>query len=106
MIAPCYRFRALLDRVIDGDSYVLFIDHGFRVWSKQPIRLRNYSAPELNEPGGLEAKERVQGIFATATSIVIESYRDQQSFARWIADVYVDGVSLADRMAGVASVNG
>jgi len=88
-----------VDRVIDGDTFVLFIDHGFHAWSKQPIRLRNYSAPELREPGGVEAKERVTGIFAMATVIVIESYKDQQSFARWVADVYVDGVSLAERLS-------
>jgi len=99
MITPCYRYRALLDRVIDGDTYVLFIDHGFRCWSKQPIRLRNYSAPELNEPGGLEAKERAAGIFAMTTEIVIESYKDQMSFARWVADIYVDGLSLAEKLS-------
>jgi endonuclease YncB( thermonuclease family) len=29
-----------------------------------------------------------------AQEIVIESFRDRRSFARWVADVYVDGESL------------
>jgi hypothetical protein len=34
-----------------------------------------------------------------AKEITLATYKDRQSFARWIADVWVDGRSLADVLA-------
>jgi hypothetical protein len=85
-------------RVIDGDTFEFVIDLGYRNTTRQLIRLRDYSAPELHEPGGKQAKLIAENIFARAQQIFVRSYKDQMSFARWIADVYVDGESLADML--------
>jgi endonuclease YncB( thermonuclease family) len=98
MIEPCYRYHATVDRVIDGDTYLLRLDLGFRASVTIPVRVRGYNAPEMT------GVDRARGTLARATAvlflsnakvIVVETYKDTQSFSRWIGDVYVDGVSIA-----------
>jgi endonuclease YncB( thermonuclease family) len=96
MIEPAYRYRATCDRVIDGDTYHLRIDLGFHVATTIPCRLRGVDTPELGTPEGVAAKEWVARLLLVVP-LIVESYRDRQSFARWIVDAWLpDGRSLAD----------
>lgn len=102
MIEPAYRYRAIPYRIIDGDTYVLRLDLGFRASVAITVRVRGYDAPEMtgsDKARGLAAKDAATDILMAATTIVVETYKDEQSFARWIADVYVDGVSIAELLA-------
>lgn len=103
-VAPCYRYRATLGRVIDGDTYVLVIDLGFFVAVALHVRLRAVNAPELHAAGGAAARDYANGVLTAAKEIVVESYKDERSFERWICDVYVDGEDLGDVLvaAGMA----
>ena len=56
---PAYIYKAKLHRVIDGDTYELMVDLGFRVMSRLTVRLNGYSCPELREPKGKEAARSV-----------------------------------------------
>lgn len=102
MIAPTYIYRAKTARVIDGDSLECLVDLGFRTFSLVLIRLRGVWCPELREPGGQEAREFVARLLAPTPYIeerppvVVQSFRDRRSFARWVADVYIEGESVAD----------
>jgi endonuclease YncB( thermonuclease family) len=101
VIEPAYRYRATLQRAIDGDTYILRIDLGFHASVAITIRVRGLNTPELHgtdRPLGLASKTAAELLLANAKVIVLETYKDEQSFARWIADVYVDGESLADKL--------
>ncbi len=95
MIEPGYTYRATLDRVIDGDTYVLNVDLGFRVYSKVMVRLRGVDCPELSVEGGPAARSFAATTLLT-TSVLVRSHLDRQSFARWVCDVWVNGAPLAD----------
>jgi micrococcal nuclease len=103
-VTPCYRYAAVLDRVIDGDTYVLRIDVGFRSEVTATIRVRGFDAPELHGADhvrGEAAKAAAEKAFAgysVPALVVVETYKDEQSFARWIADVYLDGYSIVDHL--------
>jgi endonuclease YncB( thermonuclease family) len=101
-----YVYRAEVFRVIDGDTYHMTIDLGFRVSVTLPIRLRGWNCAELNTQMGQKARDAVIEIFDNATDILVVSYHDRMSFARWMADVYVDGQSLGEllHVAGLAEV--
>ncbi len=45
--------------LIDGDTVWLDIDCGFRVWTRQKVRLRGIDAPELPTAEGQRAKDFV-----------------------------------------------
>lgn len=93
---PQYVYRATLARVVDGDTWELTCDLGFRTSAKLMVRLRGYSCPELSETGGPEAAYAAEALL-TGRSLLMQSYRDRVSFARWIADVWV----LAERWESV-----
>jgi endonuclease YncB( thermonuclease family) len=95
-MTPTYLYRATLNRVIDGDTFVFNVDLGFRVSAAITVRLHGLFAPESSQPGGHEATERAALILATAGQIVLQTYKDQMTFARWVADVWVDGRLLAE----------
>jgi endonuclease YncB( thermonuclease family) len=50
-----WQYRAALIRIIDGDTIVVLADTGFDSRHEQHIRLLGVSAPELSQPGGVEA---------------------------------------------------
>lgn len=97
-VTPAYRYRAVLDRVIDADTFKLRVDLGFGVWSVITVRVRGIDTAELRTPDGDAAKAAVVRIFQDAPVIVIATYKDQMTFARWVADVWVDGELFADRL--------
>lgn len=82
----------------DGDTVTLALDHGRYPTSKSitevDLRIRNLWCPELSEAGGAEAAAFVRATMLAAKRIVAQTYKG--SFARTVADVWVDGQSLAE----------
>lgn len=95
-MTPAYRYRCDLVRVIDADTLVLRVDLGFHCAITIPVRIHGVDAPELRTTAGDEAKAFVVRLLELNPVLVIESYKDQQTFARWVADVYVGDKLLAD----------
>lgn len=93
---PAYRYRAICDRVIDADTLKLRVDLGFGVWTVVTVRVRGIDTPELRTVSGEAARAAVVRLFESNPSIVIESYKDQMTFARWVADVFVADQLFAD----------
>jgi len=97
MTSPIYIYAGRVDRVVDGDTLVVTIDLGFRVSTKQHIRVRGVNTAEMNTPEGIRTRSSVSTLFLHRPKVLVQTYRDQQTFARWVADVYLDdGVSFAD----------
>lgn len=92
---PAYTYSADLLRVIDGDTYELLVDVGFKIMHRTMVRLRGFSVAEKNTPDGVRATNYA---FAALNSgkITITTHKDKQSFTRWIADVYVNDRHMAD----------
>ena len=106
MLSPVYIYRAALKRVVDGDTFELRVDLGFEVHRDVAVRLRGLFAAESKEPGGAEATARARAALEGAKVIVVATTKtkagaDVQSFARYVADVWVDGVPLAEVLAVV-----
>jgi hypothetical protein len=105
---PGYVYAAKYLSAIDGDTYKFLIDLGCDDLTKQALRLNGYSAVELSQPGGLEAKAEADRILSAATFIVVQLFRtrttDQndpnfrRTFARFVADIWVDDVPMYEAM--------
>ena len=100
---PVYIYRATCERVIDGDTLVANVALGFCVSANITVRVRGVNTPELH--GGTlgernraaQAKAFVQTLTAAPAVLTIQSYKDKQTFARWVCDVWLpDGRNLAD----------
>lgn len=95
-----YIRRADVLRIVDGDTFEIRVDLGYRTYSRFMVRIRGFDAPELNTPEGVLAQAKAHTILNAARVVHVRSYKDQQSFSRWIADVFVDGVDFVQCMNG------
>lgn len=89
---PLYEYRACLERVVDGDTVVMTIDHGMRIRSQQSIRLAGVDTPERGEERWGEATDRVISWFmehddASDWPFVVETFKDRQSFNRYVGTI-------------------
>jgi endonuclease YncB( thermonuclease family) len=94
-VEPAHVYRAVCERVIDGDTYVLRIDYGFHQSGAWHVRLYGVNAPELSTTAGKAARDYVVKILTPSQLLVVQTYKDRQSFERWVCTVWVDGKSLA-----------
>jgi len=99
-----YEYRAMLMRVVDGDTVDLSVDLGFRVYTKLRVRLTGIDTPEvrgIERPEGLVAKAYVEAAlgknFAADFGIVIRTNKTGK-YGRWLADIFVpvDGFDQSD----------
>lgn len=111
--APCYRYRAELERVVDGDTYDLRIDLGFGVWTIERVRLRGIDTPEMTgatRTKGIAARWFAEDRLRDAAAILVETYklpdgqRDVKTLGRYVADVWVDGVLLSQLLRDAGHV--
>lgn len=119
---PAYRYRATIRRIIDGDTLEAVVDLGFRASLTIAVRLRGIDAPKITgqlryagtATPGYRAAEALLEIVApdhlldvadwiderARRPLILESYRDERTFARWVCDLWTQdtGVSVADLM--------
>lgn len=106
-LAPFGPYRAVVDRVVDGDTFYALIDLGLNEYSYQSIRLKDVNTPELNsrDPAerakGVAARQFVAAILTPGKGVVLQTDKDKSTFGRYVADVFYlsddeVSVSLAD----------
>lgn len=89
--------RAEVTRVIDGDTFVARVELDFRVKVDITVRVRDLWEPEMDTPEGVAAKAALEARLAAVNNqVVLRSYKDRQSFARWICDVWLGGAPLTN----------
>ena len=106
-----YEYKALVERVVDGDTIDVIIDLGFKTWKKVRVRMEGINTPE-SRTRDLEEKKR--GLAAKDRLVEILKYNGNQctlkvsgvgKFGRAIASVYVDTLSPASDQSSVTIVN-
>ena len=90
-------YPARLTRVIDGDTVIVEVDHGFRIYSTQTVRVLGVNAPELRNPGGREAKAFVEQWTAVAGvwPLTINATATTDKYGRRLAAISKPGGDLA-----------
>jgi micrococcal nuclease len=91
-----YTYKAKVARVIDGDTVVLEIDLGFKIFHVMSCRLLNVNAPELNakdeetKSAAVASKWELMKLLPVGKIITIES-KKLDKYGR--ALVWMDGVN-------------
>jgi micrococcal nuclease len=93
-----FHYRARLLKVVDGDTIDVMLDLGFQTHCIQRLRLLRVNTPERGQPGHQEATALTSSLLQEA-EIVIHTVR-RDSFGRWLAEVWADGVSANDALVG------
>ena len=92
-----YEYKAILRRVIDGDTLEVDIDLGFKtILKKEKLRLLGIDTPELRSQDVEErvrakaAKEYVQSLLAPGDEFVLQTEKDRAGkYGRYLARVWI-----------------
>ena len=82
-----YSFTARVVKVIDGDTLWLDIDCGFRVWTRQKVRLRGIDAPEPATSRGRRAKDFVTKALRGLDYVTVTTTKPDK-YDRYLTDVF------------------
>jgi micrococcal nuclease len=96
-----YTYRAEVESVYDGDTVTLTIDLGFGIVMRhQKCRLFGINAPELRDPGGVEARDFLRGLLSRKDKpLLIETVEDKtEKYGRWLVKLLVEDQCLNDIM--------
>ena len=85
--AAFYSYRARVVKVLDGDTVWLDIDCGFRVWTRQKVRLRGIDAPELPTAAGVRARDFVAQALDGLPFVAVTTTKPDK-YDRYLADVF------------------
>lgn len=94
-----YIFKATVLRVIDGDTFDMQIDLGFRITTYQRLRLYGIDTPEVRgkeKEEGLKVKEYVKNLIE-GKEVIVETYKIGK-YGRYIVSVYIDGIDLTEHL--------
>ena len=106
-----YEYKAIVDRVVDGDTIKCTIDLGFSTWKKVTVRMEGINAPESRTR---DKKEKILGLASTARLIEILGYNNNKctlkvsglgKFGRALASVFVDTLSPASENSSITKIN-
>lgn len=94
-----YQYKAIIQKVVDGDTLEIAIDLGLSVWiHDEKIRLYGIDTPEVygvkkGSPEwemGLKASDFVKSILKEKDEIIIQTIKDkQEKYGRYLGLIYV-----------------
>ena len=84
-----YTYKALVETVVDGDTFKLNFLPGFGNRKGETIRLNHIDCPELDTPEGKAAKRFVERELAGCGFLTVKSVRTRkEKWGRYLADVF------------------
>jgi len=99
----CYNSK--VTRVVDGDTMDLTIDLGFKVFTKQRIRLWGINAPEsrtrdLDEKKrGKAATERAKELLKCSKSVCVVESREWGKYGRALGTIWLPDAGMVDALS-------
>ena len=106
-----YEYKAIVDRVVDGDTIDCTIDLGFSTWKKVRVRMEGMNAPESRTRDkkekelGLAAKARLEEILLYNDNHCILKVSGLGKFGRALATVHVKTLSPISTESSMTLVN-
>lgn len=82
-----YEYKAIVVRVVDGDTIILDVDLGFYTYVRMSCRLAGLNAIELSQPGGSQARTHLAGLLPDGTTVIVKSVKPDKFAGRFDAIV-------------------
>jgi micrococcal nuclease len=89
-----YRYKAAIDRWVDGDTVDMYVDLGFHIYAKTRFRLYGIDTPERGQALWSEASAHSKLMAPAGTDVTIEVFKDADKYGRWLVNIFVDGESV------------
>lgn len=106
-----YEYKAIVERVVDGDTIDVIIDLGFKTWKKVRVRMEGINTPESRtrdleeKKRGLAAKDRLVEILELNNNECILQVSGVGKFGRAIASVFVTSLSPTHDDSSLTLIN-
>ena len=106
-----YEYKAVVDRVVDGDTIDVTIDLGFSVWKKMRVRMEGINTPESRtrdleeKKRGLAAKDRLKSILEFNNNECILKVSGVGKYGRALATVLVESLSPLNGKDGITLID-
>jgi len=99
-----YRYKAAIDRWVDGDTVDLYVDLGFHTYIKTRFRLYGIDTPERGQLLWAEATAAAKHMAPEGTDVVIDVFKDADKYGRWLVNIKLDEQTVNDALvaAGLA----
>jgi micrococcal nuclease len=99
-----YRYKARVDKWVDGDTVDLYVDLGFHHYVKTRFRLFGIDTPERGDALWSEASDFAKNAAPVGTDVIIDVFKDADKYGRWLVNIHVDGLIVNDALvaAGLA----
>lgn len=92
-----HQYNAIVENVVDGDTLDALIDLGFKIHSKQRLRLARVDTPERTQPGYAAAGDYVRELVLNQTVTV--STEKVSKYGYYLAEITLkDGKNLSDML--------
>ncbi len=90
-----YRYFAIVEKVIDGDTCVLQLDLGCSVWKREVVRLLGINTPELHgvadKTPGVAARDFLAEL-VLHKSVYVRTHKDKrEKYGRLLVEVFPVG---------------
>ena len=99
---PYGPYRAVTERVVDGDTVHVLVSLGVDEYAYRMVRIRGVNAPEMfsgppeERERGKAAREFLVGLLPEGTRCRLTTERDATTFGRYVADIELeDGRNVA-----------
>lgn len=89
-----YERRAVIVRVIDGDTVIVDVDNGFWQTIRMSCRLFGINAPELNTEEGKASRLFLFNLLQVGTSVLIKSIQPDKYSGRFDGVIVSGGVDV------------
>ena len=106
-----YEYKAVIDRVVDGDTIDVTIDLGFSVWKKMRVRMEGINTPESRtrdleeKKRGLAAKDRLKSILEFNNNKCILKVSGVGKYGRALATVLVESLSPLNKEDSITLID-
>lgn len=94
-----YEYKAVITNVVDGDTFDMDIDLGFNIHIHERVRLLDVDTPEnrsVEKRLGKAVTQYAQKHFEGKEVLLQSSKNKTDSFGRWLAEVYIDGLNIKE----------
>lgn len=87
-----YTYTAVIVRVHDGDTVIVDLDLGRRIWVREAShRLAGVAARELKMPGGAEARDHLAGLLPAGMMVTLQSLKPYKYGEGYMARITLPG---------------
>jgi micrococcal nuclease len=96
---PTFVYRAVVLRIVDGDTVDLDVDLGFRASIEIRTRLIGINAPELNTETGRLVRDALAAHMPPGSGVVVRTFKDpRDKYGRWVSEIEHNGVDVSHWM--------